>query len=326
MVKAGIDLGAQSIRLVISGEGLVFEEPAAVAFNEKGNVLAIGSQALELRGCKDEKIRLVYPIHADDEQIDLEALEAMLNELCYEFRLFRLFQKTALVLCYPSRFDQNVIERLENSLGALGANEMYFDQEVWMAAIGSGLDLFLPVASCVLSLGYSNCDLAVFAQGRIVRMESNQALTGSCAAQRVKEWIFRQYGAHIEDSSLDALMQTLGSVRLSPDDRAMKVEAVHEDTGQKIPLTIRENEIAAILSPFAREAGIWVSNFIEGLDRNQKADLRERGIVACGGAMKLSGLASQISTLCDVPVYIADEPEHTAAKGLEILLDNLASN
>ena len=70
----GIDLGAANMRVWISGEGLVLEEPSAVAFStlyeSKPRVLAVGAEALKLvegkdnvaeqgtgPGCQDKEIR-----------------------------------------------------------------------------------------------------------------------------------------------------------------------------------------------------------------------------------------------------------------------------
>ncbi len=324
MVKAGIDLGAHSVRLVIADEGLVYNEPTVAAFNEKGDVLAIGNQALELESCADPKVRVVRPIR--ENSVDIEALEAMLNDLCYEFRLFRMFQKTALVVCYPSHLEANVIERIRDTLNELGANRLYFDQEIWLAAIGSGVDLFLPVASCILSLGHSNCDLALFRNGRLVEQASSEAFSGQGAAFMIRKWIEKKFRASIDEGQLQNLILTIGGVRLKQNDRTVKLSVADLETGEERDILVSENEIVSVLSPFARSAGLWVSRFLEGLSFEDKADIRERGIIACGGGMQLTGLASQISVLADCPVYVTDDPENTVAKGLEILLDSLDEN
>lgn len=322
MVRAGIDLGAHSLRLVLDKEGLVYDEPAIAAFNEKGDILAIGRQAFELQSSTSEKIRLVRPITPD--HLDVEALEAMLNELCYEFRLFRLFQKTALLVCYPSRFDEPTIERLKATLGDLGADELYFDQEIWLAAVGSGLDLFLPVSSCVLSLGFSNCDLAVFRSGKLEHRMSSSVFNGQRAFEMIRQWIASRHYLNISDETLDYIVLNIGSVKLRKEDRGMQVQGIDVDSGASRSIVITANEIATALAPFAREVGLWVSSFLEGLPANIRLDLHERGIVASGGTMKIAGLAEQIATLADCPVYVTDDPDRTVARGLEALLETIS--
>ena len=81
MIIAGIDIGSDSIRLTIQGQGVVFDEPSAVALDFKGRALAIGEKALEMNASRED-VRVVSPLAGND--IDLPALNSLLEELCYE--------------------------------------------------------------------------------------------------------------------------------------------------------------------------------------------------------------------------------------------------
>lgn len=317
MVRAGIDIGAHSLRLVIDKEGLVFDEPALAAFNAKGDVLAIGTKAQELRaGGADVTVRPAI----SEGFVDMAVLEAMISELCYEFRLFRMFQKTVLLVSYPTILEDDMIDRLKDSLMAVGADEIYCDQEIWISAIGSGLDLFLPVASCMMNAGYSNCDIALFRQGAIQARQSSHRHNGETAAALVDRWLKDKENLSVSSATIDSLIQNLGSVRLCREPRAMKIRGIDLSTQRMRELVVNENDLAVILAPFARDLGIWVSSFLESLDPDSRRDLQERGIIASGGTMKLAGLSETLQTLADCPVYITDEPDHTAVQGLSILL------
>lgn len=321
MVRAGIDLGAHSLRLIVDGEGVVFDESSVVAFNEKGDVLAIGEQAYDLRSSRDRTIRLVRPIR--DQGVDTKALEAMLSELCYEFRLFRLFQKTTLLLSYSSAFSEEDILHLKQTLLDLGASQIYFDPEIWMAAVGSGLDLFLPVSSCVLSVGFSNCDIAIFRQGQRIYHASNPSLNGRRASELAAKYLLRHHDLIPDEQTLDLLIQSIGAVRLSSKDQYVRIKGRLRDTEKQIEIPVSQNEMAAVLAPFARELGLWVSSFVRGLPENIQLDLSERGIVASGGTMKMLGLADQIGALAGCPVYCTDEPDRTVSRGMEALLETI---
>lgn len=320
MVIAGIDIGAHSLRLVLPQEGLVFEEPALGAFNDKGEILAIGHKALELKG-KNEKIQVLAPIH--DGNVELPVLEAILDELCYEFKLFKMFQKTVLLVSHPTVLSDDMIERLKDAFTALGADAIYFDQEIWISAIGSGLDLFLPVSSCVMNVGFSNCDIALFHQGSIEARWSSKLHNGEKAAELVSRWLARKENMEVSPSTIDQLIQKLGTVRLSQSPQAMKIRGIDLSSQALRELVVNENDMAAILAPLARDLGQWVSRFLESLSQQQRADIRDRGIIVSGGTMKIRGLAEALQTLADCPVYVTDEPDHTAAKGLEALMGTL---
>ena len=80
-----------------------------------------------------------------------------------------MFQKTVLLVSYPTSFSKESCDILKDHLEDLGAYRVYFEQEIWIAAIGAKLDLFLPVASCVLNIGSSNCDIAIFQNGKMIK-------------------------------------------------------------------------------------------------------------------------------------------------------------
>lgn len=320
MVKAGIDIGAHSIRLSLGDEGLVFEEPALGAFNSKGDILAIGNKVLELKG-KSSDIIVQAPIR--EGRVDLPVLEAILDELCYEFKLFRLFQKTVLVVSYPTVLSEEMIDRLKTAFEDLGADELYFNPEIWLSAIGAGLDLFLPVATSVMNIGYSNCDIAIFRNGQMEAHESHPHLNGETAAKLVHNWLVTRHNLEVSAMAVDQIVQMLGNVRIQSEPRALKVRGIDRDSKQMAEVIINENEVAAILAPLARDLSEWVCSFLHTQRQPVLLDMKERGIIASGGTMKIQGLADTISTLADCPVYITDQPDHTALRGIESLLKTI---
>ena len=55
--KIGIDLGTESIRVVIKDKGIVINEPAIIAVeNATGEIVAVGAEAKEMIGKTPEKI------------------------------------------------------------------------------------------------------------------------------------------------------------------------------------------------------------------------------------------------------------------------------
>ena len=62
--KIGIDLGSESIRVVIKNKGIVINEPAIIAIEvASGEVLAVGTLAKEMIGKTPEKIEALKPLH-----------------------------------------------------------------------------------------------------------------------------------------------------------------------------------------------------------------------------------------------------------------------
>ena len=154
MIQIGIDLGTNYIRLCTQEDGLLYNEPCMVALDGQNHVLGIGEDAKDLIGSMDSNIKVISPLR--ENPINFDVLDILLEQLLYEHKAFRMFQKTVLLVSYPTSFSKESCDILKDHLEDLGAYRVYFEQEIWIAAIGAKLDLFLPVASCVLNIGSSN--------------------------------------------------------------------------------------------------------------------------------------------------------------------------
>ena len=174
MIQMGIDLGTNYIRLCTQEDGLLYNEPCMVALDEQNHVLGIGEDAKDLIGSMDPNIKVISPLR--ENPINFDVLDILLEQLLYEHKAFRMFQKTVLLVSYPTSFNKESCDILKEHLEDLGAYRVYFEQEIWIAAIGAKLDLFLPVASCVLNIGSSNCDIAIFQNGKTVIFDTYKVL------------------------------------------------------------------------------------------------------------------------------------------------------
>ena len=78
--KIGIDLGTSTVLVYVKGEGIVVNEPALMATDERGaRVLAVGRAASELLG-RGGKARAVRPVR-DGDGVDYDAAGAMVRHL-----------------------------------------------------------------------------------------------------------------------------------------------------------------------------------------------------------------------------------------------------
>ena len=320
MIKAGIDLGAGSIRLVDPEDGVIFDEAAVIAVDEKGHCLAYGDEALEMKGVQDSQIHVKSTV--TNGKVDLDVLETLLDQLFYQFKLLRMFKKTVLVLSYPDTLSADDCSRLKDRLLSMGVYKVYFDKEIWMSAIGAGLDLSLPVSSCVMNMGFGNCDIAVFSEGRM-RKESSARAAGLRVRKAIRNWIRQTHCLAVSDMTLEQINRELGCTRPHPNPRSLEITGfdIYHHTPRNVIIT--ENDVAQALGPLCEQWARWIADFLMTLDENERQDVRMRGIVCCGGTMKLEGLDAYLQSVLGCPVYVTDNPATTVSRGLQILLERI---
>src|SRR5207237_849638 len=90
--KIGIDLGTSTVLVYVKGEGVVVNEPAVMATDEKGaRVLAVGRAASEMvgRGRKARAVRLVRDGNGVDYNVAGAMLQHLIGRIVGRQRIFR---------------------------------------------------------------------------------------------------------------------------------------------------------------------------------------------------------------------------------------------
>ena len=318
MIRYGIDLGADHIRLIAEGEGVIYDEPCMIAYDKKKHILAIGQEAKEMKTLQD--VIVVSPLVTNE--INFDALTDLVQSLCYQFKVFRVFTKTELIFCYPTSLTQEQCEDLKNSLLDLGASRVYFDQEIWMSAIGANLDLFLPVSSCVLNIGSANCDIAIFSSGTMQEKSTCQ-LSGKHINILIGNWLKEHYSLIVSEHMKEKIKYNIGDIGIPGKLKTMQIQGVDSNTHQMKVISINNTQISSVLEPLVQEWEKWILKFISGLTLEEQEDIKLRGIVCCGGTMKQPGLQTHFQTALQCPIYVTDDPTHTVTQGLEILLSRM---
>lgn len=320
MIRMGIDLGTNYIRLCTQEDGLLYNEPCMVALDNQNHVLGIGEDAKDLIGTMDSNVRIISPLR--ENPINFDVLDILLDQLLYEHKAFRMFQKTILLVSYPTSFSKESCDILKEHLEELGAYRVYFEQEIWIAAIGAKLDLFLPVASCVLNIGSSNCDIALFMNGKTEK-KSRCNISGVTINSTLKNWLFHSYNINASSKQVEKIKRKIGQVMVQQNPKSIEVVGMDRNTHVLKSITINENQVVGILAPLVQQWSNWILQFLSSLPLTAQQDVKTRGIICCGGSMLLKGLPAYLQNTVGCPIFVTDDPINTVSAGLMILLSRL---
>lgn len=320
MIRMGIDLGTNYIRLCTQEDGLLYNDPCMVALDNQNHVLGIGEDAKDLIGTMDSNVRIISPLR--ENPINFDILDILLDQLLYEHKAFRMFQKTILLVSYPTSFSKESCDILKEHLEELGAYRVYFEQEIWIAAIGAKLDLFLPVASCVLNIGSSNCDIALFMNGKMEK-KSRCNISGVTINSTLKNWLFHSYNINASSKQVEKIKRKIGQVMIQQNPKSIEVVGMDRNTHVLKSITINENQVVGILAPLVQQWSNWILQFLSSLPLTAQQDVKTRGIICCGGSMLLKGLPAYLQNTVGCPIFVTDDPINTVSAGLMILLSRL---
>ncbi|MDD4649217.1 MAG: rod shape-determining protein, partial [Desulfoplanes sp.] len=156
-----MDLGTANTLIYTQKEGIVLNEPSAVALDSRtGAVLAVGREAKEYLGRTPERIRAIRPMK-DGVIADFEVTRAMISYFVRKVITGLNLVKPRMVICVPTGITQVEKRAVIESAQQAGARDVKLVEEPMAAAIGAGLPIEEPCGNMVVDIGGGTTEVAV---------------------------------------------------------------------------------------------------------------------------------------------------------------------
>ncbi|HEX7058118.1 MAG TPA: rod shape-determining protein [Bacilli bacterium] len=317
----GIDLGTANVLIHVKGRGVVLDEPSVVAIeSETKRVLAVGEEARRMVGRTPGNIVAIRPLR-DGVIADFEITEMMLKHFISKVGGKKWYSHPRILICAPTNITSVEQKAIREAAERSGAKEVFLEEEPKAAAIGAGMDIFMPSGNMVVDIGGGTTDVAVLSMGDIVTSASIK-IAGDKFDLAIAKYIKNKYKLLIGERTSEDIKIRIGTVY---EDRNEEMDIRGRDMVTGLPLTV------TVLSHEIREA-LWdpVSNIIASakavLERTPpelSADIIDRGVILTGGGALLHGLDQLMADELKVPVLIAEDPMYCVVRGTGIMLDNL---
>jgi rod shape-determining protein MreB len=307
-----IDIGSSAVRVATSGR-LVVDEPAVVAVDTSGRVLAVGRDALSIVGRSPRGVTVKRPIR-DGAIADIEASEQLLAVMMR--RAVRGFRAPAVVAA--STMAATGLERraIEHALLSAGARRVALVESPMAAAIGVGLPVEDPYGSMVVDIGRGATEAAVISMGAIVS-SSVSCVAGAAADAAIASHLEEAYGLCVGEISIERVKLELSE---AADGQVIAVGGVATHTG--LPRVVQADAVDLrhalddVVNAIAGTAKAALDNAPPAL----AADVMQEGIVITGGSSLLVGAAERIAATTGVLVRQLESPEHAVIDGVRACL------
>src|SRR3989440_4223151 len=318
--KIGIDLGTSTILVYVKGEGVVVNEPAVMATDEKGaRVLAVGRAAAEMvgRGRKARAVRLVRDGNGVDYNLAGAMLQHLIGRIVGRQRIFRpdvMLSVAAMVTGVERR------AVLEATIQA-GAKTAYLIDKPMAAAIGARLPVATTDGIAIVNLGAGSTELAVIAHGETLAIESLR-IGGDAFDRAIDAAIGKARGVRLMPGEAERLKIQLGSASGPVPDADLEVSAVDEE-GARSALRVSGHEVRAAIQELLDAIAASLQRVVAQVPEARRAAVLRSGAVLTGGGAQLRGIAEFLALRAGVPTRVAPEPQSCVAIGTGMALDNL---
>nr|WP_202447283.1 rod shape-determining protein [Streptomyces sp. SID5468] len=315
-----VDLGASRTRVYLKGTGIVVDEPSVVAVDcRTGSLVAVGTVADLMTGRTPEHIRVLRPI-SNGTVVDIGLAQRMLRNLMDDRLRKTLRRKPVLraAACVPYGSEPVSRRAAVETLTGFGARRVELVDSLVAAAIGCGLPVEHPEATCVVLCGASTTQVAVLSLGSIVTAETIP-VGGEVIDRAIVLHLRHQHALMLPSQGVRPLHAIFGTADAGPastqvygTDAASGMARSVEVDAEAVRLAIR-SPLYAVLDA--------VRAVLRRCPPDLVADLVERGITLAGGGAALPGLRSMLHETTHMPVHVADHPGGCVVRGLGAMIE-----
>ncbi|AXK51814.1 rod shape-determining protein [Spiroplasma alleghenense] len=316
-VFISLDLGTSNVLAYVAGQGIVYNEPSIMAYDNRTNSLvALGNEAYEMVGKTHEGIRMVVPIR-DGVISDMDATSDLLKSIFARLRMTNSWKNSVVLLACPSGVTELERDALKKVAMQMGAELVIVEEEVKMAAIGAGLNVDLPVGNLVLDIGGGTTDAALIASGEVVVSKSLR-IAGTSFDQEIQKYVRSEYNISIGDKTAENLKKQIGSLVKYPGERVMQIYGRDIVSGLPKEARITSEEVRnVLLNAFSKITDLLIE-VLEATPPELAGDIMKLGITICGGGALIRNVDKYFFDIFQIPTRIAPDPLNCVIEGTKI--------
>ena len=317
----GIDLGTANIMISMENKGVVFYEPAVVAFNKKiEEIIAVGMEAYKMIGKAPDYIAVIRPL-CDGVISDYDMTESLVRE-CIRRVTGRQMLMPRIVMCVPSLITDVESRAVIEAARQAGAQKVFLIEEPVAALMGAGIDISKARGRMVVDIGGGTTDIAVMSMNGIVAKNSVK-LAGNKIDAAIIRYVQNKYRILIGERTAENAKITLAQVFAPDGSREMAVKGRNLVTGLPAQVKLTDYDIYKAIIDIANEIIDAIKGVLELTPPELAGDIHSNGIVLTGGGALIGGLDKLIEQETKIHTYCAEDPLRCVARGTSLAFKHL---
>lgn len=316
-----IDIGSNQVSFSELDSSEKFKEQALIAVeyhDTHKSIVAIGNDAKNLVGKESENIKVVRPIREGkiEDRLMAENLVRQVIEKHRGQNMLKLPPRIFMVV--PTNISDVDIEQRESVVSALGAREVQSVDNLLASAIGMGGDIGNEKGVMVLDIGGENIQCGIVKLNKIITSKSFDFGINEIDNDIIKK-IREKYNIAIGLLTAEQLKIKIG---MSPNEEIVKI--CGKDVLKNIPVEVGVSTLD-VYNPsmtFFDKIIVIIKEVFEDMPEEISSDIKERGIMICGGGSQLKFLGDNLKNQLDLTVEIAKD-EFVSLDGAKIIWENI---
>lgn len=319
----GIDLGTANSLIYVSGQGIVMNEPTAVAVNTKtGRVVAVGEEAKKMLGRTPAHINVVRPLVngvISDFEMAQEFLSQFLKKLSTN-NFLSYYQKA--VIGVPANLTEVERKSVEDAVTGAGVTKAHIIESVLAGALGARLPVHEPASNMIVDIGGGTTEIGIISMGGGVTVKSLK-VAGDKFNDDITKFVRDEFRLAIGEPTAEELKISIGSAIPLSEKLEMTIRGRDLATGLPKEIVLKDSHVRTAIAKSLREIVDAIREVIEISPPELVGDILKRGVHLCGGGSLLRGIDQLIAKELSVTTTVVDDPLTCVARGTGIAVENL---
>jgi len=284
-------------------------------------VLAVGEEAYKMVGRTPGNIEAIRPLK-DGVIADFDVTETMLRHFINKINVRGFLSKPRMLICCPTNITKVEQKAIKQAAEKSGGRKVYLEEEPKVAAIGAGMEIFLPSGNMVIDIGGGTTDVAVLSMGDIVTAESIK-VAGDTFNHDILQFIKKKYKLLIGERTAEDIKINTGTVFEGARNEEIEIRGRDMVSGLPKTITVHSKEVEESLRESVTLIVHAAKSVLEHTPPELSADIIDRGVILTGGGAMIHGIDQLLAEELKVPVLVSEEPMNCVAKGTGVMLSNI---
>ncbi len=308
-----VDLGTASTLFALPDEGVILREASAAAADRRGNIVALGNDALQHFGRTSDETAVLYPLRGG------AVFDASLCRKMLAGFIVRSFGKTArrlgidAVLCIPASFGAAALRAVKDAAQGAGLRVIRVISAPVAAALGAQLAIAGPEGRMLLDVGGSLACAAVLTCGGIA-VQRTVYVGGRHIDHAIVQYMRKTHRVRIGPHTAEDIKFRLASALCTP---GRRMQVYGSDIPAALPCAA-EADAAGIyrsILPHLNAIAACAAEVLDGTPPELAGDLVGHGVTLAGGGAHLAGLCTLLNRRLRIPAQRAHDPIACAVLG-----------
>jgi len=273
-----VDLGTSNIVVYVKNRGVVINEPAVIAVDERLNrVVAVGKEAKAMLGRSPRNVRTYHPV-SYGVIADYDATEYLLRHYLRKVTGNYMLSKPRVIVSVPSGVTNVERRAVMEAVLQAGARKIVVMEEPLAAAIGAGLDIADSNGSMVVDLGGGTTNVAILSLSGVVISESLR-IGSHTFDEAIIRYLEKNKSVTVGYRTAEELKMLIGTAIADGRNFMADVRGRSTETGLPVEADVDSQEIRTALEEPLDSIVHAVVSILEKTPPELAADIADHGIV-----------------------------------------------